>query len=41
MVLVYFEEFSTKGEAMAREIQIKKLTKPAKEKLINGDENGR
>lgn len=40
VTLVYFEEFSTRGEAMAREIQIKRLTKPEKEKLISGDDNG-
>lgn len=38
--LVYFEEFSTKGEAMAREFEIKQLTKPEKEKLICGDNHG-
>jgi len=32
--LVYYEEFGTKGEAMAREREIKKLTKKEKEGLI-------
>ena len=41
VALVYFEEFPTRGEAMAREIQIKRLTKQEKEKLISGDDNGR
>lgn len=33
--LVYKEEFETRGEALKREAQIKKLTKLDKEKLIN------
>lgn len=39
VALVYSEEFPTRGEAMAREIQIKRLTRPEKEKLISGDES--
>ena len=34
--LVYFEEFSTKEEAMSREWHIKRLKRPQKEKLIAG-----
>ena len=32
--IVYFEEFLNKCDAMKREAQIKKLTKPQKHKLI-------
>lgn len=32
--LVYYEKFEQKGEALSREIRIKKLKKSAKEKLI-------
>jgi hypothetical protein len=32
--LVYYEEYEEKGEALSREISIKKLKKTAKEKLI-------
>ena len=32
--LVYFEEYVEKGDALSREISIKKLKKTAKEKLI-------
>ena len=32
--LVYFEEFENKSEALKREIEIKKMTKEKKEKLI-------
>ncbi|MDT3700716.1 MAG: GIY-YIG nuclease family protein [Thermincola sp.] len=39
VALVYFEEFPTRGEAMAREIKIKRLSRPEKEKLISGDES--
>lgn len=35
--VVYFEEFKTKSEAMKREVQIKKLTRTAKEALIKSD----
>ena len=31
--LVYFEEYPTKEEAMSREWHIKRLTRPAKEKV--------
>ena len=34
--LVYYEEFETKKEAMAREWEIKKLKKTEKEKLVEG-----
>ncbi len=34
--LVYFEEFSTKEEAMSREWHIKRLKRLQKEKLIAG-----
>ncbi len=33
--LVYYEKFEQKGEALSREISIKKLKKSAKEKLIS------
>lgn len=32
--LVYYEEYEEKGEALSRELSIKKLKKTAKEKLI-------
>lgn len=32
--LVYFEELSTRGDAMRREIELRKWTKKEKEKLI-------
>ena len=32
--LVYFEEYVEKGDALSRELSIKKLKKTAKEKLI-------
>ncbi len=32
--LVYYEEFSTKHEAMSREVHIKQLSKPQKEELV-------
>lgn len=34
VVLVYYEEFQTKEEAMRREAAIKKLSRPQKERLI-------
>lgn len=33
--VVYHETFATRSEAMSREIQLKKLTRPQKEALIN------
>jgi len=36
VVLVYYEEFETKEEAMRREFAIKKLTRKEKESLIKG-----
>ena len=33
--LVYYEEYEEKGEALSRELSIKKLKKTAKEKLIS------
>lgn len=33
--IIYKEKFQTKSEALKREIQIKKLTKPEKRKLLN------
>jgi len=36
VVLVYYEEFQTKEEAMRREFAIKKLTRKEKERLIKG-----
>lgn len=33
--LVYFEEYESKSQALKRERQIKKLTRPQKEKLID------
>ena len=36
VVLVYHEEFETKEQAMAREWEIKQLTRAEKLKLING-----
>ena len=33
--LVYYEKFETKGDALRREIEFKKLTRAEKEKLIN------
>lgn len=35
VVLVYYETFETKEEAMRREYAIKQLTRAEKEKLIN------
>lgn len=35
VVLVYYETFETKGEAMRREYAIKQLTRAEKEKLMN------
>lgn len=35
--LVYSEEYLTRGEAMRREIQLKKWTKAKKEALLNGN----
>lgn len=35
--LVYFEKFETRGEAMKRELQLKKWTKKKKEALVKGD----
>ena len=35
--LVYSEEFSTRKEAMQREWQLKKWSRPKKEALIKGD----
>ncbi|MDO4617789.1 MAG: GIY-YIG nuclease family protein [Lachnospiraceae bacterium] len=32
--LVYYEEFSTKHEAMSREVHMKQLTKSQKEELV-------
>lgn len=37
VTLVYQEALESKGEAMKREIQIKKLTRKQKEALINND----
>lgn len=34
VVLLYYEEFQTKQEAMRREAAIKKLSRPQKERLI-------
>ncbi|MDR1648971.1 MAG: GIY-YIG nuclease family protein [Synergistaceae bacterium] len=34
--MVYSEEFSSKGEAMSREWAIKKMTRTAKQSLIEG-----
>ena len=34
VVLVYYEEYTTKAEAMKREYSIKQLTRKQKEKLI-------
>lgn len=39
--IVYFEEFTTKSEAMMREAEIKRLTRPEKLKLIGEMENDR
>ncbi|MBU0708496.1 GIY-YIG nuclease family protein [Patescibacteria group bacterium] len=36
--LVYSEKYSTRKEAMTREIQLKKLTKAKKEALVSGNE---
>ena len=36
VVLVYYEEFLTKEEAMSREWHIKRLSRAEKEKLISG-----
>ena len=36
VVLVYYEEFQTKEEAMRREWAIKRLTRKEKERLIKG-----
>ena len=39
--LVYYETFHTKGEAMTRETEIKKMTREKKQKLIQSfRENG-
>lgn len=38
--LVYYEEFESKSEAMKREYQLKKLSKPQKEKLVKEWEQG-
>lgn len=35
--LVYSEELHTRGEAMRRELQLKKLSKSKKEALVKGD----
>ena len=35
-VLVYYEEFSEKEEAMSREWHIKRLSRAEKEELVNG-----
>jgi putative endonuclease len=35
--LVYSEEYSTRQESMKREWQLKRLTRPQKEVLINSD----
>lgn len=40
VVLVYYEEFETKEEAMRREAAIKKLTRQEKKRLINGQAKG-
>ena len=37
--LVYYEIFETKEEAMKRECDIKKLSRPQKERLIESDMN--
>ena len=34
--LVYTEEYETRGDAMRREIELKKWTKSKKEKLVKG-----
>ncbi len=36
--LLYFESFSEKAQALKREAEIKKLTRPQKETLIAGNE---
>lgn len=36
VVLVYFEEFATKEEAMSREAAIKRLSRKEKERLVAG-----
>lgn len=36
VILVYYEEFQTKEEAMRREAAIKRLTRPQKNALIAG-----
>lgn len=37
--LVYYEEFTTKEEAMSREYHIKQLTRKQKDELINSNTN--
>lgn len=34
--LIYSEKYETRSEAMKREVQLKKLTRVKKDKLING-----
>ena len=36
--LIYWEEFSTREEAMRREAAIKKLSRKEKEALVSGEE---
>lgn len=38
VVLVYYEEYGTKHDAMSREVKIKQLTRAEKEQLILGGE---
>ena len=40
VMLVYFEEFPTKEEAMSREWHIKRMTRAEKEALINSFDKG-
>lgn len=40
--LVYYESYETKSEAMKREVEIKKMSRTEKLKLVErGEENGR
>lgn len=39
--LVYYEAFETKAEAMRRECEIKRMTRPQKIKLISGGLSGK
>lgn len=35
VILVYCEEYSTRGEAMSRELRIKRMSRQAKQRLID------